>query len=409
MQIVRASALLFSLSLLACGDDGGTHHLIDSGIGNSDTTPKVCTSVSPGAGDIDTEVLGSYITFASDLNEMVGGNGAAIFSEFYHSMSSPSLTGTHDLSMGADADYATCLTCFLAASGPNGGPYKYYFQQSGTVTYTEDPITARRLNLTVSDVKLQEATVDFANTFMSTFVPTGDCLTLSGTFMEDHVPNEWATTCAATDYYQGTPTANCDCSCGAYDPDCKAPAAGDRTTGCTTAGTPACWPDENVGSICVARPANDTCGAPATTLTVGAAATNGTTVGASADYTQPRGTTNTCTTKSQGGPDVVYKVTLTAATAYTFTLTNTDQLFDPSMTIVGPYASATECVASNATCAAGRDTGLRGEGETASYTPTASGIYYVIVDTQYRTPFYNVDPANAVNIGGAFTIRVTSP
>ena len=148
-------------------------------------------------------------------------------------------------------------------------------------------------------------------------------------------------------------------------------------------------------------------------MTINAAATNGNSIGASRDYTQPRGTTNTCTTFTQGGPDVVYKVTLTAAQAYSFTLTNTDPSRDVSLTLIGPDVNndAAECVPSTPTCAAGRDTGKFAEGEAiTAYTPTVGGTYYLIVDTRATTPVYNAaDPTMALSIGGPFTIAATSP
>lgn len=82
-----------------------------------------------------------------------------------------------------------------------------------------------------------------------------------------------------------------------------------------------------------------------------------------------------------------------------------------SLTIIGPdvNADAAECLPSITTCAAGRDTGKFGEGETAIYTPTVTGTYYAIVDTRASNPVYNVDPTMALALGGPFTIQVTSP
>jgi len=405
MQIARGAALLTSLALFACGDDGGPR-LIDSGIGNTDVAPKVCTQITVGAGDIDFETITRSIGWFNPTNEMILGMEGGIFTEFYRSVT-PNITGAIDLSAAPQNNYADCGVCFLVRTATQAGLGPSFFQESGTVTFTEDPITARRLNVTVSNLTLREATIDSA-TFESTFVPNGECVVLNGTFNEDNVPTDWAT-CSAADYYAGMPTSNCDCGCGVYEPDCRAPGAGDRTIGCS-AGTPACWPDENTATACVARPANDTC-ATATTLTVGAAATAGTTIGASRDYTQGSG--NTCTTYSQGGPDVVYKVTLTANTAYTFTLVNTDATRDPSISIVGPDAdnNAAECVASLTTCAAASDEDAFDAttpvlGETLMYTPTVGGTYYIIVDSYYTTPIYGASPDESLSIGGPFTIQV---
>jgi len=419
MQIARGAALLTSLALFACGDDGGPR-LIDSGIGNTDVAPKVCTQITVGAGDIDFETITRSIGWFNPTNEMILGMEGGIFTEFYRSVT-PNITGAIDLSAAPQNNYAECGVCFLVRTATQAGLGPSFFQESGTVTFTEDPITARRLNVTVSNLTLREATID-ENTFESTFVPNGECVVLNGTFNEDNIPTDWSTTCTAGDYYTGMPTSNCDCGCGVYEPDCAAPGAGDRVIGCTNGGTPQCWPDENTGTACVARPANDDCGtngADATTLTINAAAIAGTTLGASRDFKQSgQASTNTCTPYIQSGPDVVYKATLAAATAYTITVTNADESRDPSIYVLGPDANgdAAECTSLVTACAAssgggkaGADTGAFGENEVLNFTPAAAGTYYIVVDTDWSTPVYGADPASSLSIGGPFTIQLTQP
>lgn len=106
--------------------------------------------------------------------------------------------------------------------------------------------------------------------------------------------------------------------------------------------------------------------------------------------------TAACTTYPQVGRDVAYSITLTGGTAYTFAASVVSPDFDPSIALFGPGATACSTgptVAS--TCVKGADVGAAGEGETFAYTPTATGVYYVVDSFYART--------------GSYTLKVTSP
>ena len=237
---------------------------------------------------------------------------------------------------------------------------------------------------TITNLALVEATID-PTTFTSTLVAGGKCLAV-GNITLDHtmVPNAW--TCAAAAYNDGT---TCDCMCGIPDPDCGIAAA--PITGCTTGQV--C----TAAGMCATPPSNDTC-QTATALTVGTP-TTGTTVGAANNYSTGLDAA-TCTNVTQDGADVAYSVTLTAGTSYTFTLSNVDATFDPSLSLVGPGLPAL-CDVSPIGCLVGADVNTEGMGETFQYTPTATGTYYVIVDSFYGA----AEGAES----GAFTVEVTTP
>lgn len=396
MQIGRAGALLVSLSLAACGgDDGGGTRLVDSGIGNSDGGQRVCSTANIGASDVTGEGAGRYLTYFADLG-MINGDPAALYMEFYHTTNEPTLPATVDLSSEANKDYSTCTVCFLAVTfdAATQEVQKIFFQESGTVTFPTDPITARQLEATVTNLKLQEIEFD-QNTGATVFLPAGECANVaSATLSSDNIPDEW--TCDASAYYTaatgGTPSP-CDCSCGYYDPDCRVPAA--TTNGCSNAAMPVCWPNSDTGDSCVAAPAGDTCTATSPLITVGTPVT-ATSVGAARNYNMGL-ETSTCTMYRQPGPDVAYRVALTAGTAYTVALTALDPEFDGSIAVVGPSTDGAVCTDAITTCVAGKDQGFDGDDETLTYTPTTSGTYFIIVDS------YNLDD------GGAFTLSVTGP
>lgn len=376
-------ALVLS-ALVACGDDGGPR-LIDSGIGNTDAN-RVCTAMTPGEIDVTGELKDRSLTFFQDLG-MINGDPAGMRIELYRSVY-PNLMGTFDLAADPkNQDYATCGICFLAFTVDTNTNMikKYYFQQSGSITFTADPITERHLTATITDLKLQEVSLNNM-TAATTYNPSGGCTTLaSGMIDTDNIPNEWS--CPATDYYVAN---DCHCGCGTYDPDCRT--VGTAVQGCTTA-TPACWPDVDAGTVCVAKPANDTCATAGTALTIGTPV-NGTTIGADRNYSMGLETA-ACTKYRQPGPEVAYQVVLTAAVSYTFTLSGLTPDHDGSIALVGPAADATACSAAITTCVAGYDEGYGGDDEVFSYTPAATGTYYVIVDS------YNNDD------GGPFTLTVT--
>lgn len=160
-------------------------------------------------------------------------------------------------------------------------------------------------------------------------------------------------------------------------------------------GTELCQPIVGTRGLCVPKTTNDICvGAPL--LTLGTAVT-GTTAGSTNNYDKGLETA-ACTTYPQVGRDVAYSIQLTAGTAYTFAVSAVSPDFDPSIALLGP--GATSCSTTGptgaSTCVKGADVGAAGAGETFAYTPTATGLYYVIVDSFYART-------------GSFSIKVTSP
>ncbi|CAN5375542.1 hypothetical protein BH11MYX1_BH11MYX1_02430 [soil metagenome] len=162
-----------------------------------------------------------------------------------------------------------------------------------------------------------------------------------------------------------------------------------------TAGTEVCQPIIGTRGLCVPKATNDTC-ALATPLALGTMVT-GSTAGSTNDYDKGLEAT-TCTSYSQKGRDVAYSITLTAGTAYTVAVSGVSPDFDPSLALLGPGATSCSTTGSTnpSTCVKGADVGVKAEGETFAYTPTTTGIYYVVVDSFYAR-------------SGSFTLKVTSP
>lgn len=119
--------------------------------------------------------------------------------------------GTFDLSQGGDNNFGTCAHCVFVRTDT---AERAYFTESGILESTSDPYS-RRADFSLSGLKLIEVTVN-PLTRESTPVEGGGCVEfadfeVSGVFP----PEEW--TCPAETYGDG---AQCNCGCGAYDPDC---------------------------------------------------------------------------------------------------------------------------------------------------------------------------------------------
>lgn len=346
------------------GQDSGT----DTGSNGSE-----CTALTAGMLDAAGFNPGAAVAFNGPGGDAGDGHPLTLQFEFYEPESG-SLQGTFDLSGTDYQSYATCPICVLAYSNDGGG--KLFFQKSGSITLTADPTVDGHLVATISNLELQEVTID--QELNTTPVAGGQCTTYGASLSLDHdkAPNAW--TCEHSAYIDG---AACDCMCGAPDPDCSGAAT--TTNGCTA--------DQVCASAtCIAPPA-DAC-ADATTLTIGTPVL-GTTVGATNNYSNGLDGA-TCTTFAQAGSDVAYMVHLTAGTAYTVSLSGVDPQFDVSLSLVGP-GDATVCTADPiTTCVAGSDTGVEGDDESLMFTPTTTGDYYVIVDSFYDDEF------------GAFTVLV---
>jgi len=92
-------------------------------------------------------------------------------------------TGTFNLAVGNDRNYATCNQCILILQDVSGSnPQKYFFQTAGLLTIDMNtvPGVAADVALSWSDVTLAEVTIDPDNLFTSTLVPNGDCYTIVG-------------------------------------------------------------------------------------------------------------------------------------------------------------------------------------------------------------------------------------
>jgi hypothetical protein len=348
-----------------------------------DAANAVCTPTATvfGAQDILVDdAANNSMVWGGTVTTDLGDGGPSTFTlEFYGGVE-PNLATAIDLSTGNQANYSSCAECVrVITHDATNTAVRTYFQSGGTVTLTADPIATKHVTGTIANLALVEVTID-PSTYASTPVVGGKCISVGNVTLDhDAVPNAW--TCTHAAYSDG---ATCDCACGMVDPDCAV--AGAPVTGCTS--NQVC----SATATCIDKPANDTC-QTATALTIGTPMM-GTSAGASANYdTGSAG----CTGYAEAGVDVAYSVALAAGTSYTFTLSNVDAGFDPAISIVGPGA-ASVCDAMSLSCLAGADAGFSGDGETFSYTPTAAGTYYVLVDT-YSTS----------STGGAFTIEVTTP
>jgi hypothetical protein len=98
-----------------------------------------------------------------------------------------------------------------------------------------------------------------------------------------------------------------------------------------------------------------------------------------------------CTGYRSPGPDLFYKLDLTANTKYTFTLT-------PASTFDSMLYIFTDCQNPVTTCAEGDDNVGDGNAETFDFTPTTAGTYYIAVDSWY-------DHSDASS-KGTFTLKV---
>ncbi len=402
MKSARYAALLFATSLTACG--GSSKHNPDASIQldapvdtkSIDAAPdaQVCIATALDMPDIKQAGTGagSVAVWGGNVTTDLGDGGQSTYQLEFYDGGSFDFTQAADLSMGAQNNYATCQECVRVFSNDaTGAEVREFFQSGGTMQLTANPVTGNLMMGTITDLAMVEVTIATDGSFTSTPVVGGKCLSLGTvTLNHDAVPNAY--TCAHTTYGDGT---NCDCMCGIPDPDCAN--GNDAVTGCTAA-TPVC-----PNNTCVVAPANDKCQA-AHTLTVGTAVT-GTTTNATNNYDLGLEQCDVDTTGNmypQPGADVTYKVALAANTGYTFTLSGLDATFDGSISLLGAGTAAGICDASPVACLKGADAMGPGMDETFSFTTTAAGTYYVIVDS-FDPP---TDPTNP---GGAFTIKVTSP
>jgi hypothetical protein len=396
------SAFALSFVLAACGGNDNKKNP-DAPMNTIDApmpdAPRVCTAMTFGTSDV-LGIRSSEDAWGGPITGDFGNGDTLVYEIQFWSGIETSLQGTFDLTQGNQSNYSSCAICVLAAElDSTGNPVKTFFQNGGSVTLSEDPFTNDHMMASFTGLTLEEVTID-QQTAASTPVAGGACVDL-GSSNQDHdkVPNSY--TCNHTTYGDGT---NCDCMCG-NDTDCGA-VTNAPVNGCTTGQT--CY-----GDACVTPPTNDTCPLATVALTLGTGVA-GTTVNAYNNYNEGLDTATCVTYQGQpepvAGPDVAYKVVLTAGTGYTFTLSGLAADYDAALALVGPDAgnAGAVCSASPITaCVAGSDIGLEGANETFQYTVPAGmgGTYYVIVDSFYSKE----DAANMIFGAGTFTITVTSP
>lgn len=133
--------------------------------------------------------------------------------------------------------------------------------------------------------------------------------------------------------------------------------------------------------------ANNTCAtAEALTMTAGKATSTGDTAKATNAVTI---SSSGCTGWTSNGFDLFYRITLTAGTTYTVTLTP-DSSFDPMLYVF------TDCSKPESTCQTGwgLDTVGSGTAEVVTVTPTTTGTFYIGVDSYSASEY------------GTFTIEV---
>jgi len=326
----KIASFMLALSLIACGSDNKKKSpdakVFDDAPPDTAVACSTVTPVAPSFLDKDYSTAGMGVArWAAQETQMVEGNSLVYQYAFYQGIET-SLTGTFDLSMGNQANYKDCALCLLAFEVDSSqNLVKIFYQKSGSLMTTADPVVDQHLAGSISNLVMQEVTID-GNTNTSTPVAGGACITFSDQTVDKiAAPDAW--TCTAPKYQDGT---TCDCACGTGDPDCDVDA--NSIVGCGNV-TDRCFQ-----GACVTPPTNDTC-TTGTALTVNAVGgpTAGTTKGAKRDYSAGLDS-NGCTPSLQDGPDVAYTVVLTAATQYTFTLATTDANFDPAIALVGTGA-----------------------------------------------------------------------
>jgi hypothetical protein len=126
-------------------------------------------------------------------------------------------TGSFALGVGEEENYASCSRCvWLGVEFAAPDSEAYFFAKSGTMVV--DSASYQMIgypNVTLTDVTLEEVTVDF-NTGLSTPVGGGRCLHLANAtvYVEPVPPPEWD--CPDSYYFD----SDCDCGCGLVDTAC---------------------------------------------------------------------------------------------------------------------------------------------------------------------------------------------
>ncbi len=245
MNLLSRTALavsLFCVGVTACGGDDNKNNP------TPDARPdgSVAIDAPPADSCLATTIPTDYDLASSDaMNQLwrgpitgdLGGVTQNVQFEFYGGAGT---SGAVDLTAGDNANYKTCSQCVRVLTFDSAGAVlKQFFQTAGTITFTEDPFTNKKLVAATTAIKLVEVTI--AMDFTSTPVPGGACLTLPATNINaDRAPAAY--TCNAATYGDG---ATCNCACGAHDPDCDTVSV---VAGCT--GTQVCGPTDTCADAC---------------------------------------------------------------------------------------------------------------------------------------------------------------
>lgn len=314
-------------------------------------------------------------------------------------------SGTFDLANAINDNLATCAQCVLVLEDldASGAPARAYYPSSGVLVV--EPIDAfPYATIGLAGVTLVEVTLDDEG--VSSAVEGGACVTLDGETLEVEVGDAW--TCAPASFADGV---ECNCGCGAYDPDCADPdiepwGCGPGAT-CSLAGactvpspwtcdeaawddgavcdcgcgwfdpdcgvpglpTPGCGEDQVcVSDACADVVPNDTCEAA---IVLGEGTVEGAWAGSADDYTPGR-LGASCTGSGAPGEDVAYAIPLSAGQTVFVEL-------DPDAIDAALYL-VTDCGDAASTCVDGSDQAGFDGAEHVEHEATEDVILYAIVD-----------------------------
>lgn len=189
-------------------DDAGPD--ADDDAGDVGDPPKSCTQVSvsedwalEGATDVS-------IAYRSVVAPRI--QGYPLLTLLFERYSPGPDVGVFELGVGADGNYGTCAHC-VVMQGSN--IERAFFADRGTLEMFEDPYS-RRLGARATGLRLVEVEVD-PFTRESTPIPDGDCIEIADFEATGNYPLQgW--TCDEAQFNDGE---RCDCTCGAWDPDCN--------------------------------------------------------------------------------------------------------------------------------------------------------------------------------------------
>lgn len=192
------------------GGGGGDHdaggHAHDAGVDGGGGCARVAAGnwETDGPTDVDVEYRAPLTPAVGLRNEL---------SILFERRGLPEI-GTWELGEGgADANFGDCTHCVFIGLAPDHA----YFADRGTLVVREDPYS-RRLDVSLSGARLIEVAVD-PLTRASTPIDDGECVEVADLDVTAlFAPAEW--TCGDSAYGDGE---TCDCTCGAYDPDCDGP------------------------------------------------------------------------------------------------------------------------------------------------------------------------------------------